>query len=86
MSFEWDPEKARSNARKHGVELADAVAALEDDDAITVPDEDAEGEERFVTIGRDGFGRILVVVHSWRAENIRLISARKATKRERGTY
>ena len=86
MSFEWDPEKARTNARKHGAEFADAVAALEDDEAITMADEDAEAEERFVTLGRDAFGRILVVVYTWRCENIRLISARRAAKRERATY
>ena len=86
MSFEWDPEKALANARKHGVEFADAVASLEDENAITVPDEDAEGEERFVTLGRDAFGRLLVVVYTWREGNIRLISARRANKRERTTY
>lgn len=86
MSFEWDPAKALANARKHGVEFADAVAALEDEDAITVPDEDAEDEERFVTLGRDAFGRLLIVVYTWREENIRLISARRATKQERATY
>ena len=86
MSFEWDPQKARTNARKHGVEFADAVAALEDESAITLPDEEMAEEERFVTLGRDGFGRLLVVIYTWRGENIRLISARKATKRERETY
>ena len=86
VSFEWDAAKARTNARKHGVEFADAVAALEDEDGLTMPDEDSESEERFVTLGRDAFGRILVVVYAWRDENIRLISARKATRRERETY
>ena len=86
MSFEWDPDKARANARKHGVEFADAVAALEDDNAITVPDDDLAEEERFVTMGRDAFGRLLAVVYTWRGENVRLISARKATRRERETY
>jgi hypothetical protein len=64
VSFEWDPEKARTNARRHGVEFADAVAALEDEQAVTVPDEDNEDEERFVTVGRDAFGRLLVVVYT----------------------
>ena len=86
MSFEWDAQKARTNARKHGVEFADAVAALEDETAITVPDDETAEEERFVTIGRDAFGRLLVVVYTWRSENIRVISARKATKRERESY
>lgn len=86
VSVEWDPQKARANAREHGVEFADAVAALEDDDAITVRDDDVEEEERFVTLGRNAFGRVLVVVYTWRGENIRLISARPATRRERETY
>jgi len=86
VSFEWDAQKARTNARKHGVEFADAVAALEDETAITVPDDETAEEERFVTIGRDAFGRLLVVVYTWRSENIRVISARKATKRERESY
>ena len=72
--------------QKHGVEFADAVAALEDEDAITQADEDSADEERFVAVGRDAFGRILVVVYTWRGENIRLISARRATRRERATY
>ena len=86
MSVEWDPQKARTNARKHGAEFADAVSALEDESAITVQDDDVADEKRFVTLGHDAFGRLLVVVYTWRGENIRLISARKATRRERETY
>jgi uncharacterized DUF497 family protein len=86
VSFEWDSEKARTNARKHDVHFADAVAVFEDENALTLPDEESEAEERFVTLGRDGFGRVLVVVYTWRAENIRVVSARRATKRERATY
>lgn len=86
VSFEWDDEKRRSNLRKHGVEFGDAVAALEDERALTFPDEDSEDEDRFVTLGSDGFGRILVVVYTWRDDTIRLISARKATPRERQQY
>ena len=64
VSFEWGPDKARTNAQKHGVEFADAVAALEDEDAVTMPDEEAEDEVRFVSVGRDAFSRILVVSRS----------------------
>jgi uncharacterized DUF497 family protein len=62
------------------------VTAFEDDKAMTVRDEDSEGEERFVTLATDAFGRLLVVVYTWREERIRLISARSATRRERKQY
>jgi uncharacterized DUF497 family protein len=86
LTFEWDEDKRRTNLRKHAVEFADAVSAFEDDHAITLRDEDSEGEERFVTLATDAFGRVLVVVYTWREEKIRLISARKATRRERKQY
>jgi len=85
MESEWDPAKARSNLRKHGVRFADAVTALEDADAVTVRDE-REDEERWITIGMDAEGRLLVVIFTWRGERIRLISARPATRREAGQY
>ncbi len=84
-AFEWDPRKAAANLAKHGVRFADAVTALEDQQAITVPDESA-GEERWVTLGMDGTGRVLVVVYTWRGENIRIISARSATPGETKNY
>ena len=83
--FEWDPKKAASNVRKHGIRFADAVSVLEDDRAITVSD-DSTGEERWVTIGMDAVGRIVVVVYTWRGERIRIISARRATQREGRQY
>ena len=83
--YEWDPRKADSNLRKHGVDFADAVAVLEDDHALTIPDDVAE-EERFVTTGMDTLGRVLVVAHAWSRARIRLISARKATPQERAYY
>lgn len=83
--FEWDPRKAASNARKHGIHFADAVSVLEDDHAITVR-EDAHAEERWVTIGIDALARILTVVYSWRGDNVRIISARVATQNERSQY
>ena len=86
MSFEWDEVKAISNLRKHRIEFADAVAVFDDGAAVTIPDEDSEDEERWVTIGRDAFERLLVVVYTWREANIRLISARKATRREQVDY
>ncbi len=86
MEYEWDPKKARSNFRKHGIHFADAVTALEDERALTIRDPASEEEERSITLGIDAFGRLLVVVHAWRGEHLRLISARKATAQERLRY
>jgi len=86
METEWDPAKARGNLRKHGISFADAVSALEDQRALTMRDPYVDVEERWVTMGLDGLGRMLVVVYAWRGENLRLISARKATARERRRY
>ncbi|TYQ31809.1 BrnT family toxin [Pseudanabaena sp. UWO310] len=85
MKYQWDKNKAASNLQKHGIEFADAVSAFSDDLAITIPDNRFD-EDRFVTIGMDAFGRILVVVFTWRGEDIRLISARLAERRERKQY
>jgi len=79
--FEWDPNKDRLNQRKHGVAFADTFAVFEDPNALTMEDYE-QGENRHVTVGMDCFGRILVVVYTWRDENIRIISARKATRSE----
>jgi uncharacterized DUF497 family protein len=83
---EWDPRKARLNARKHGIQFADAVAALEDEHALTMADLSSSQEERWVTTGLDAFGRVIVVVYTWRDQRVRLISARTATPRERRWY
>jgi len=85
MSYEWDPNKEKSNYKKHRVKFADAVGVFEDENAITIQDEH-RGEDRFVTIGRDFLSRILVVVYTFRDIVIRIISARKATARERAMY
>jgi uncharacterized protein len=85
MSYEWDPNKARSNYKKHGVRFADAAGVFEDENAITIPDKH-EHKERFITIGMDFLSRILVVVYTFRNIVIRIISARKATAREKKMY
>ena len=85
FDYEWDPQKARENRRKHGVSFADAAAALEDEQALTVED-DYPDEQRFITLGRDPFGRVLVVVYTYRYQRIRIISTRKATPGERRQY
>ena len=85
MEFEWDPRKAELNRTKHGVAFADAVGAFEDELALTIADDHAS-EERFISLGCDFLGRVLVVVFCWRGETIRIISARKATRSERRQY
>ena len=86
MQYEWDIQKAHLNARKHGVQFADAVLVLEDDNALTRNEQAADGEERWITLGADVLGRILVVVYTWRGSGLRVISARPATPRERNQY
>ena len=86
MSIEWDPAKARLNLRKHGVHFADAGFVLEDANALTLNDESGDLEQRWISIGVDSLGRILVVVYTWRGDRIRMISARPATPRERLQY
>jgi hypothetical protein len=86
VEFGWDPQKAARNLAKHGVRFADGVAVLGDPLAVTIPDARAEDEERFVTIGVDEQRRVLVVTYTWRGENARLISVRRATPRERRAY
>jgi uncharacterized DUF497 family protein len=83
--FEWDKAKAKQNEKKHGISFSDTFGVLEDPNALTL-DEFVSTEERCVTIGMDGFGRVLVVVYAWRGERIRIISARKATRSEVRQY
>lgn len=84
--IQFDPEKARKNLRKHGVRLADAESVLYDERALTIEDEDHD-EQRWVAIGDDGTGRILVVAYTYRdPDYIRLISAREATSHEIEAY
>jgi len=82
----WGPAKAIANVAKHGVHFSDAVAVLEDDSALTIRDAYSENEERWITLGRDALGRLPAVVYTWRADKVRLISARQATPRERRQY
>jgi uncharacterized DUF497 family protein len=86
LSYEWDAAKAKAIYAKHGVRLADATAVLEDDFALTMRDPYCEEEERWVTMGKDALGRILVVVYAWRGDAVRLISARRASAREKKGY
>jgi uncharacterized protein len=85
--FEWDAVKAARNLRKHGVSFLEAATVFGDPLAVTYNDPDhSEVEQRFLTLGRSADGRLLVVSHADGDENVRVISARKATPRERQHY
>ena len=86
MDIEWDPAKARSNLKKHGVSFSDVEIAFSDPHALVLDDDLSEGEERYVLVATDSLGRIDVVVYTYRDSRIRLISARRATKSERNAY
>jgi uncharacterized DUF497 family protein len=86
MDYVWDPRKASDNLRKHGVDFADAVLALEDENALTIEDRDHE-EPRFKTLGMGPYAKVLYVIHAEHDRNcIRIISARKATRNEVRQY
>lgn len=86
MEVEFDPGKARSNLKKHKVSFAHAEQVLRDPMALTIEDPDSEGEVRFVTLGMDALGCVLVVVHTPRGDRVRIISARKASAGEAEQY
>ena len=87
MAFEWDPAKARANVRNHGVRFEESRAVFDDPYAITIADDAEEpSEERFVSIGMGELGRVLIVVYTYRGNNVRIISARVAAAHERAGY
>jgi len=87
MSFEWDPRKAEENFRKHGVRFSETETVFEDDYAITIADDSSDtNEQRFVSMGMGVKGWVPVVVYCFRAENIRIISARLAEPQECDQY
>ena len=86
MDVEWDPGKARSNIRKHGISFSDAEAVLYDRLAISMEDRNVEGEERYITVGSDALNRIIVLCYTYRDMKVRLISARRPTRLERKAY
>lgn len=87
FKFEWDYRKAESNVLKHGVSFDEAVTVFADEMALTFSDSDhSETEDRSRTYGISNKGRLLVVVHTERKNNVRLISARKATRYEKTIY
>jgi uncharacterized DUF497 family protein len=86
MRFRYDPAKAVANFRKHGVSFADAEGVFQDPLAVTQEDPDAESEQRFIAVGMGSAAELLVVVYAIRDDEVRLISARRATRKERKTY
>ncbi len=86
MDVRWDPAKAKANLKKHGVRFSDAESALFDPLGLSMEDASAEGEQRFISIGLDSSGRVVVVVYTHRDDEIRLISARLANRQEIRTY
>ena len=86
-TFEWDPEKDEANRKKHGVSFRAAISAFMDPLSITIADPDhSRGEKRFLLLGENHEGRLLVISHTDRQDRIRIISVRKADRRERREY
>jgi uncharacterized DUF497 family protein len=87
LLFEWDPSKATENLETHGVSFDEASTAFRDSLSLTIYDPlHSEEEDRFVLIGNSHKNRLLVIVHTERGGFLRLVSARKATKKERKQY
>ena len=87
MTFEWDAAKALENERKHGVTFQEATTSFGDERSLTIADPDhSESEDRYVLLGHSFAGRLLATVHTDRGANIRIISARMATRREAQAY
>jgi uncharacterized DUF497 family protein len=87
MEFEWDADKAVRNLGKHGVSFQEAATVFGDPLAVTYFDPDhSKDEDRFLTFGHSSIGRLLVVSHTDRGDRTRIISARRATRKERKSY
>jgi hypothetical protein len=87
IEFEWDPSKAELNLKKHGVSFKEAATLFRDPLGITIFDPDhSEEEDRFITVGLSGNGRLLMVGHTDRGEKMRIINARELNRGEREAY
>ena len=87
LNFQWDDNKARSNLAKHGVSFEEAATVFGDALSLTIPDPaHSQKEDRFIILGMSHKGKLLVVVHTERGDSIRLISARRASRRERQSH
>jgi hypothetical protein len=86
MSLTWDPEKALQNFRKHGIRFSDVEPVFYDPLARILEEQSTQNESRFILVGSDALGNVIVVVYTWRGDVVRIISARKATRKERKKY
>jgi hypothetical protein len=87
MAYQWDPEKAEINFRKHGVSFEEASTVFDDALAGSFHDLDhSDEEDRFLTVGRSASDRIVIVSHTYRGDNVRIISARPAAPKEVRAY
>ena len=86
MNIVWDPAKAKANALKHRINFSDVEPAFYDEFALSMQDPFSVAEERFLLVGRDALGRVVTVSYTYRGDDIRIISARRATKSERSEY
>ncbi len=86
MTVTFDPKKDAANLKKHGISLGEGDGVLSDPLAVTIEDESAKGEQRFVTLGANTFGSLIVVVWAPRGDEVRIISVRKPTRKERRAY
>ena len=87
LSFEWDENKAKANLAKHGVSFEEAATVFGDPLSLTIPDPaHSQTEDRLIILGHSHQRKLLVVVHTERGDNIRVISARRASRRERESY
>jgi uncharacterized protein len=87
IKFEWNPDKAEANLRKHRVGFVEAATVLRDPLGITIFDPDhSEDEDRYITIGMSDRGRAMMVAHTDRGDRTRIISARELTRAERTDY
>jgi len=87
LDFQWDENKARTNLAKHGVSFDEATTVFADPLSLTIPDPaHSQMEDRLIVLGHSHQRKLLVVVHTERGDSIRIISARRASRRERTTY
>lgn len=87
LIFEWDAQKVKANHKKHGILFEEATTVFGDFLSLTIPDhQHSFGEDRYLTMGMSHYGKTIVVIHKDKGDNIRVISARLATKHEKRIY
>ena len=87
LSFEWDENKAKTNLAKHGASFEEASTVFGDPSSLTIPDPaHSQIEDRFIILGHSHQGKLVVVVHTERGDNMRVISARRASRKEHKHY